>query len=341
MAIYKLGNICKIETGKVYSTEYIKNNFGKYPIISSATTKNGIIGYINTYKYDGEYITITTRGANAGTIFFQKNKFTTTHLSYLIINNEKIVKNKYLYFYLKKNEQNNKLKYVKGSTIPLLNLQDVNNFEIKIPPLDEQNKIIEIIKPLENIVNKITKLLVKLENLGKRLSVLTIKEGKFIDNISLLKGQKLKKDGLLKKETRVPFINISALNNNINTYVDEENVPNVNYGDVLVSMDGTPGIVTNFIHGHNGYAYKCQSDTVSNSRIYYSLKHKKNQNIIKNNSFGTNILHASRSIPYLILFDFKYDNYLEQCFLMEIKLKKLVKVAQEILYLKIKTLINN
>ena len=38
-----------------------------YPVYSSQTKNNGVLGYINTYDFDRSQLTWTTDGANAGT----------------------------------------------------------------------------------------------------------------------------------------------------------------------------------------------------------------------------------------------------------------------------------
>ncbi|MEG2687441.1 MAG: DEAD/DEAH box helicase family protein, partial [Christensenellaceae bacterium] len=59
------------------SKDYIKENTGDYPVYSSQTGNDGRLGLINSYDYDGEYLTWTTDGANAGTVeaFNQINRY--------------------------------------------------------------------------------------------------------------------------------------------------------------------------------------------------------------------------------------------------------------------------
>mgnify|MGYP000143139659 FL=1 len=66
--LVSISELCVSGRGRVISKEFIKNNDGIYPVYSSQTTDNGIFGYINTYDFDGEYVTWTTDGANAGTV---------------------------------------------------------------------------------------------------------------------------------------------------------------------------------------------------------------------------------------------------------------------------------
>ena len=48
-----------------------RNKEKPFPVYSSQTTNQGIFGFLNTYDFDGEYVTWTTDGANAGTVFYR------------------------------------------------------------------------------------------------------------------------------------------------------------------------------------------------------------------------------------------------------------------------------
>ena len=66
--------------GRVISNEEIGNNPGQYPVYSSQTENEGIMGYIDTYDFDGSYITWTTDGAKAGTVFYRTGQFNCTNV---------------------------------------------------------------------------------------------------------------------------------------------------------------------------------------------------------------------------------------------------------------------
>ncbi|WP_262363239.1 restriction endonuclease subunit S, partial [Mycoplasmopsis glycophila] len=67
--------IANIKRGRVISKEEIQRNLGLFPVYSSQTENNGELGKISTYDFDGEFITWTTDGAKAGTVFHRKGKF--------------------------------------------------------------------------------------------------------------------------------------------------------------------------------------------------------------------------------------------------------------------------
>jgi restriction endonuclease S subunit len=62
-----------------YTHKFILQHKGDYPVYSSQTAKNGIIGYIDSFDYDKECLTWTMDGAEAGTVFLRKKgKFSMT-----------------------------------------------------------------------------------------------------------------------------------------------------------------------------------------------------------------------------------------------------------------------
>ena len=80
----RVDEICDISRGKVMSKDFIQSNEGEYPVYSSQTENDGELGRISSYAYDGEYLTWTTDGANAGSVFYRKGKFSITNVCGLL-----------------------------------------------------------------------------------------------------------------------------------------------------------------------------------------------------------------------------------------------------------------
>lgn len=70
----------KLGRGRVISKKYMEEYPGNYPVFSSQTLNNGKFGKVGTYDFDGEYLTWTTDGANAGAVFFRSGKFNCTNV---------------------------------------------------------------------------------------------------------------------------------------------------------------------------------------------------------------------------------------------------------------------
>lgn len=79
--VKKLGDIANVGRGRVISHKEINSSLeSKYPVYSSQTSNDGVMGYIDTYDYEGEYITWTTDGVNAGKVFYRKGRFNCTNV---------------------------------------------------------------------------------------------------------------------------------------------------------------------------------------------------------------------------------------------------------------------
>jgi type I restriction enzyme S subunit len=76
----KVKELCHIGRGRVISQEEIQNNPGVYPVYSSQSMNKGEMGRIDSYDFEGEYVTWTTDGAYAGTVFHREGKFNCTNV---------------------------------------------------------------------------------------------------------------------------------------------------------------------------------------------------------------------------------------------------------------------
>jgi type I restriction-modification system DNA methylase subunit/restriction endonuclease S subunit len=81
-----------------YTNSYILANPGPYPVFSSQTTDEGVMGRIATFDFDKECITWTTDGVHAGTVFLRNEKFSmTTHCGALVLKDAFVGKISYSY----------------------------------------------------------------------------------------------------------------------------------------------------------------------------------------------------------------------------------------------------
>jgi len=77
----KIEEIGHVGRGRVISNIEISKSLNpKYPVFSSQTSNKGIMGYIDSYDFEGEYVTWTTDGANAGTTFPRSGRFNCTNV---------------------------------------------------------------------------------------------------------------------------------------------------------------------------------------------------------------------------------------------------------------------
>ena len=137
-----IGEVCDISRGRVMSKDFIRDNEGEYPVYSSQTENNGELGKINTYMFDGEYITWTTDGANAGTVFYRTGKFSVTNVCGLLKLKEDNLLCKFLYYYLTTATE----PYVnKGMGNAKLMSNVMAIIKVPIPPMEVQSEIVRIL----------------------------------------------------------------------------------------------------------------------------------------------------------------------------------------------------
>lgn len=86
----KVSELFKVTRGYVLAatlTEPAKTDEMPYPVYSSQTKDNGLMGYYKDYLYE-DAITWTTDGANAGTVNYRAGKFYCTNVCGVLLSNE-------------------------------------------------------------------------------------------------------------------------------------------------------------------------------------------------------------------------------------------------------------
>ena len=144
---YKIQDIAKIGRGRVISSvEIERQKHPLYPVYSSQTSNDGIMGYLDDYMFDGEYITWTTDGANAGTVFYRKGKFNCTNVCGTLK-----IQPKYDCYFVSLVLQQATQKYV---SFNLANPKLMNNImasiKIKMPDIEMQKQLSKIFQTLDS-----------------------------------------------------------------------------------------------------------------------------------------------------------------------------------------------
>ena len=149
-----LTQVADLTRGRVISKEYLSDNVGDYPVYSSQTVDNGEIGKIDSFDFNGEFVSWTTDGANAGTVFYRSGKFSITNVCGLIkIKNNPELNYKFLFYWLSIEAK----KHVySGMGNPKLMSHQMEKIKIPIPPLSIQTKIVKILDKFESLTNSIT-----------------------------------------------------------------------------------------------------------------------------------------------------------------------------------------
>ena len=75
----KIRHLFEIGRGRVIPKEELIEG-GLYPVYSSQTKNDGVFGYLDSFDFDGDQLTWTTDGANAGTVFRRRGKHNCTNV---------------------------------------------------------------------------------------------------------------------------------------------------------------------------------------------------------------------------------------------------------------------
>ena len=145
--VKKLGDIADIGVGN--KPRQILEEKTEYEYINAGTTNSG---YTSITNCEGDTVTTPSRGQGGiGFVGYQKNDFYLGPLCYKIRSfNTKLVMNKYLFYYLQNN--NEKILKIKNTGgVPSVNRADLINISISFPPLDVQQRIVNVLDNFDAI----------------------------------------------------------------------------------------------------------------------------------------------------------------------------------------------
>ena len=255
-------NVASLTRGRVISKEYLANNLGDYPVYSSQTVNNGEIGKINSFDFDGEFVSWTTDGANAGTVFYRSGKFSITNVCGLIkIQNNLELNYKFLFYWLSIEAKNH---VYSGMGNPKLMSHQMEKILIPIPPLSVQTEIVKILDALTALTSELTSELTLRRKQYEyyREKLLNIDEMNKVIELGDVGPVRMCKR-ILKNQTAssgdIPFYKIGTFGKKPDAYISnelfQEYKQKYSYpkkGDILISASGTIGRTVIF-DGENSY----------------------------------------------------------------------------------------
>ncbi len=333
MEIIKL-NKCLLEllTGTSNAEDHEEN--GNFPLFDrSSKIKNS-----NSYEFDGEYVLYPGEG-----IFIPKyynGKFKLHQRVYALKGNEKLL-TKYLY-YLLITKQSYFETTAFGSTVKSLRRTHFDSLKFYLPTIEKQQEIIDIITKVEKNQTLTTKMLraimetsisdhkkllknleiidiikpfekklklnakkqKQIHYLGQLITLKSSKSQKFSDSFKLNKGFNIPSNTFGKGN--MPYIRVGSLLTRESVTVDHQR-PNVFPDDLLVTFDGDPGRIGYGLFGiASSSIYKVEniSSFNDNRNAFLDLLNSENKAIIKANTNGTTILHASKAKTNLLSFNY-------------------------------------
>ena len=163
----KLGEVCEISAGgdrpQIFSNH--RTDKCRIPIYSNGIDNEGLYGFTDTPKNNGNAITITGRGANAGTVFYRKDPFLSIIRLLTLTPNSEIINAKYLFYLLK-----NKTFLSTGSAQPQITVPNISQFEIEFnPDIETQKRIATILSRYDSLIENYQKQIKLLEEAAQRL----------------------------------------------------------------------------------------------------------------------------------------------------------------------------
>ncbi len=270
---------------------------------------------------------IMNKIANAGSVYIMPDldQPVSLAMNLFLIRFNDLLDQKFMYYLMKIYEPYIK-QYANGTATLTITKESVRNLKFRVPTLNVQKKIEKVLSSYDDLIENNLKRIKLLEE----SAILTYEEWFLRFRID---GEKLKTDndtGLpfgwedvlltgcidlikgiepgssnyedVKTEQNIPFIRVGDLSKrNSKIYVSEELANNrtINKRDVLLSLDGSPGIVKFGLEGCYSTGVRkavSKKDNLSNIFIYNLLNSQGIQGLIEAHSTGTTILHAGSSV---------------------------------------------
>lgn len=157
-----ISEICQLGRGRVISQEEINKSPGPFPVFSSQTRNDGRMGRISTYDFSGDYVTWTTDGENAGTVFFRSGKFNCTNVCGTLLPKENDrVDARFLAYHLNRVAK----RYVSYIGNPKLMNGVMASIGLALPPVKIQARISAVLQAVDQAIEKTEALIEKYQQI--------------------------------------------------------------------------------------------------------------------------------------------------------------------------------
>ena len=157
----KLGEVCDIYQPKTISSKELVED-GKYLVYGA----NGVIGKYNSYNHESSEVLMTCRGATCGTINVSKPYSWINGNAMVIHPLSSTLTSNFLVYLLKGMDLSD---VITGAAQPQITRQSLAPKKIAVPPLSEQQHIVEELDLLSSIIEKKKAQINELDNLAQSL----------------------------------------------------------------------------------------------------------------------------------------------------------------------------
>lgn len=149
----RLPDICENLDRRRKPVTASNRTFGPYPYYGAS----GIVDYVSSYIFDGNYLLISEDGANLlarnTPIAFSISGKNWVNNHAHVLKFQNMFTQKYIEYYINMIDVS---QYVSGGAQPKLNQENLNKILIPIPPLPEQQRIVSILDKFETLVTDLS-----------------------------------------------------------------------------------------------------------------------------------------------------------------------------------------
>lgn len=172
--------LMNIKTGSK-NTEH-KSNDGRYPLF----VRSQQVEHIDNYSYDCEAVLTAGDGVGTGKVFHYINGKFDAHQRVYVMSQFKGIYGKFFYYYFKENFGYEVLKYTAKSSVDSVRKDMIAEMLIPIPLMGEQQKIVEALSDMDNLISALEKLIEKKKAIKQAcLQKMFPKEGESVPEMRL------------------------------------------------------------------------------------------------------------------------------------------------------------
>lgn len=146
--LVKLLDCCDISTGKFDANHGVTE--GLFPFYTCAERPIAA----NTYSFDGDSIILPGNGANVGLVLFYSGKFEAYQRTYVLNSFKQDVYSRYVFHHLSRYWKLRNERAQFGSATNYIRMQNFEDYQVPLPPLEEQKRIAAILDKADTIRRK-------------------------------------------------------------------------------------------------------------------------------------------------------------------------------------------
>ncbi len=159
----KVGEVCKIQTGKSNTQDEIENGAYNFYVRSPIVRKS------NRYLFDCEAVLTVGDGVGTGKVFHYVNGKFDLHQRVYAMTNFTDVSGKYFYFYFSHFFYDRVMRMTAKTSVDSVRYEMIDQMNILVPCEEEQIRIVEFLSSLDQILERAETALTSMETMKKGL----------------------------------------------------------------------------------------------------------------------------------------------------------------------------